>query len=435
VSSPDFGSKEFDYGVGYPTPSSIPDDTSCWTIPVPNDSAWQAVLIGLLQTLTEEKSWQQYEGALSQEEAAARWADMVTEFLFNSLVGCGATPPPGIRYFADDDAVQIQEPDGDWVANPDADPRHSNSNKLPVIVSDNPQCDSSANIVAWIHSFIDTLITVKDETGLVTAFFLDVLELLWGAGIFLAIITLFIETLLFLGIDTVLDAFTDEVYSTLLCIFFCNLEADGSLTAEGLATVNSEIDSLIGGTVATVLHAMFFIMGEVGLSNAGSQGTETGDCGDCTCGWCYNYLWQSGSMDAWGVVAGQGGSFFFSSPYWVWDGTLVGSVPSSLGIETVLGDGTVNYHITDWSIEWAMADAFGTFNDFVRMYDKDNNLVYTFSPGIADGGSQSQIVSSFTGLDLDVARILIRGDARNYVVAINFNLTGDTVSPFDASNC
>jgi len=285
----DFGDKQFDYGVGYPTPSNLPDDTSCWTIPVPNDAAWQAVLIGLLQTLTDEKSWQQYEGALSQEDTAARWGEMVTEFLFNTLVGCSATPPDGIRYDLDTDAVQIQTPDGEWHDNPDADPRHSNSNKFPPLESDDPKCDAAANMVAWIKSFIDTLVTVKDETGIIAAFFLDVLELLWGAGLFLALITLFVETLLFLGLDTVLDAFTPEVYDALLCIFDCAIESDGSVTAEDLAVINTKIGAEIGGTVATVLSAMFFIMGEVGLSNVGSTGTETGDCSGCDCEWCYEF--------------------------------------------------------------------------------------------------------------------------------------------------
>jgi hypothetical protein len=303
--SPDFGDKEFDYGVGYPTPFSIPDDTSCWTIPVPNDGAWQAILLGLLQTLVDEGAWQQYEGAISQEEAAARWSDMFEEFLFNSLVGCGATPPPGIRYNPDDDDVEIQEPDGTWVANPAADPRHSLSNEFPPLDSDDPRCDAAANMVAWLHSFVDTLQTVKDETGIIASFFLDVLEILWGAGIFLSLITLLVESLLFIGLDAVLDAFTDMVYDQLLCIFDCNIGTDGSVSAVQLTDINTAIDSEIGGTAATVLHGILFIMGEVGLSNVGATGTQVGSCNDCGCGWhaCFPVSEDAG---IWSIIGSNG---------------------------------------------------------------------------------------------------------------------------------
>jgi len=316
--SVDFGDKEYKYGVGYPTPYDIPDDTSCMTVPVPNNAAWQAVFTGLLLTLSQSEAWQQFEGAISQDDAAARWQAMVDEFLFTSMLGCNAVTPTGIRYFADDDAVQIQEPDGTWVDNPSADPRHSPSNEFPPIVSDNPQCDSATNIVAWIKAFIDTLNTITDEAGIIITFFTDVLEILWGAGIFLALITLFVETLISLGLNTIIDAFTDEVYAALACIFFCRLETDGMLTAAGLEHVNNDIDALIGGTAATVLHAMFFIMGEIGLSNVGSTGTETGDCSLCPdCGWCYEFdftiddgSFSAARLDAWtpvcSYVAGVG---------------------------------------------------------------------------------------------------------------------------------
>jgi len=408
--SADFGNKEFDYGVGYPTPSSIPDDTSCWTIPVPNDAAWQAVLFGLLQTLTEEKSWQQYEGALSQEDAAARWAEMVTEFLFNSLVGCGATPPPGIRYFSDDDTVQIQEPDGDWVANPAADPRHSPSNEFPPIGGDSPQCDSAANMVAWIKKFIDTLVTVKDETGLITAFFLDVLELLWGAGIFLAIITLFIETLLFLGLDTVLDAFDSTVYDTLLCIFFCHIEGDGTVTADDLGRINTAIDDQIGGTVATVLHAMFFIMGEVGLSNAGSQGTETGDCSSCTdCGWCYR--WDFPIAD-WTFDFGPNGSGS-SFCHIAFSSTQVSTIEFGYHTDGVGDGGTSAVGIWDVSpyahnliLESPLATA-----DNPLVISVGANMTWIGLGGNADGGSGGHVTIDY---------IIVRGAGTN---------------PFGTSNC
>jgi len=421
----DFGDKEFDYGVGYPTPLSIPDDTSCWTIPVPNDAAWQAVLIGLLQTLTEEKSWQQYEGALSQEDAAGRWAEMVTEFLFNSLVGCSATPPDGIRYNLDTDAVQIQTPDGEWHDNPDADPRHSNSNKFPPLDSDNPRCDAAANMVAWVKMFIDTLVTVKDETGIIVAFFLDVLEVLWGAGIFLALITLFVETLLFLGLDAVLDAFTSGVYDQLLCIFYCNIESDGSVTADDLAVINTTISTEIGGNVATVLSSIFFIMGEVGLSNAGSTGTETGDCSGCDCEWCYEFDFTV-SDGGWNSFSSPGANY---TPGVGWtDATVGGTRGTYIESDTFAPTVFTHMELTYTALVNATSDVrYGRLSGTIVMIDVCSASLGT---DIVVGWDGSE---TFDQVGLQVGNSTSFAVGSSVISKAKFRGTG--TNPFGSDNC
>jgi len=361
---------------------------------------------------------------------------MTTIQIVRKLLSSNEVGGDNNRYNDSTDIVQTT-PDGGitWNDNPGADPRHNTALQNPPRGGSDPQCDAAANMRANLEKFINTIVTVATQgAGAsailgVLAVFMPEIAILW------LLCTEVMGGLLSIGQSVINAAFTTPVYDALEQIFYCNIASDGTCTAEQLSQIEDAIASQIGGVVQTVMALYLSLTGEVGLTNSGATGDAVGDCSGFGCGWCYNYLWQTGVPDSWNVVSGQGGSFFFSSPYWVWDGTLVGSVPSSLGIEALLGDGTINYHVTDWSIEWAMADAFGTFNDFVRLYDKDNNLVYTFSPGIADGGSQAQITSSFSGLSLEVARILIRGDARNYVVALNFNLTGDTVSPFGSSNC
>lgn len=340
------------------------------------------------------------------------------------------------RYDDDCDCVQTT-PDGGttWIDSPSNDPRHSLSQQLPARTTSDPRCDAAANMRHYLEGFINTVVTVATQ-GAGASAILGVLAVFMPEIAILWLLCLEIMGgLLSIGQSTINAAFTSGVYDTLESIFYCAIADDGTCTSGQLATIEDQIAAQIGGVVQVVMSLYLSLLGEVGLTNSGASGSEIGDCSGFECSWCYDYLWQTGAPDSWGVVAGQGGVFFLSGITWVWNGTLVGSVPSSLGIQALLGDGSVNYHVTDFSIEWAMADAFGTFNDFVRLYDKDNNLVYTFSPGIADGGSQSQIVSSFTGLDLQVARALIRGDARNFCVAINFNFTGDGANPFPASNC
>lgn len=76
--TPDFGAKTFT-GVGYPTPVSIPDETACRTLQIPADGAWQAIVMGALDTLTLEYNWQQFEGGITREAAAARALQMVND--------------------------------------------------------------------------------------------------------------------------------------------------------------------------------------------------------------------------------------------------------------------------------------------------------------------------------------------------------------------
>ena len=66
-----FGDKEFGKHTGFPTPVDTPDETTCLMIQVPANAAWWAIYVGLLYSLLEEDSWQQFEGGMTREDAAA----------------------------------------------------------------------------------------------------------------------------------------------------------------------------------------------------------------------------------------------------------------------------------------------------------------------------------------------------------------------------
>lgn len=76
--NPNFGEKEFP-GVGFPTPVSIPDDTACRTLKIPASGDWQAVTMGALLALTYPENWQQLEGGISRDDAAAAAAAMIQQ--------------------------------------------------------------------------------------------------------------------------------------------------------------------------------------------------------------------------------------------------------------------------------------------------------------------------------------------------------------------
>lgn len=80
-----FGTKQFDQ-TGYPTPTDIPDETTCLTINIPASDEWWALITGLLYSLIFDYNWQQYEGGLSRDEAAAQWQLMIEAALDEAAI-------------------------------------------------------------------------------------------------------------------------------------------------------------------------------------------------------------------------------------------------------------------------------------------------------------------------------------------------------------
>jgi microcystin-dependent protein len=90
------------------TLSEIPAEKACRYLRIPDDWQWEACFRGALLLLTETENWEQY-GALSPEEMADAWADVLWDYIENAT-GCeggsgldtgtvvlfaGDTVPPG----------------------------------------------------------------------------------------------------------------------------------------------------------------------------------------------------------------------------------------------------------------------------------------------------------------------------------------------------
>jgi hypothetical protein len=99
----------------------------------------------------------------------------------------------------------------------------------------------------------------------------------------LAIISELAETISAIGGTALAAAFTSDQYDLLKCIFFCAIDSDGRVSVDALAIIEAQITSQLNTTAALITNAILFVQGEVGLSNAGSVGSETGDCDDCVC--------------------------------------------------------------------------------------------------------------------------------------------------------
>ncbi len=194
--------------------------------------------------------------------------------------------PENLRYDADCDCVQQTYDDGaTWVEQPGQDPRTSDTFRYPTIGGGDPQCAAAANMTHFLQDVVETtlanLALGLDALGLATSILplfveLGPFEILFGLGIGLA------SGLISLGVDVINEEFTSEVYDQLTCIFYCNIEIDGSVTSEDLAAISSQIDAEMSADVALIMGLMFLLSGPVGLSNEGTIGDAEFDCSSCT---------------------------------------------------------------------------------------------------------------------------------------------------------
>lgn len=221
---------------------------------------------------------------------------------------------PMFRYDATCDCIQ-QTPDNGatWVDVASADPRHSVGFLKPPVAGSNKQCDAAANMVKWLKDFIDY------ETGLMVAGatittlingILTPLDLLFPAADFLSLIIDIAETIFGIGAAGLTTAFTSTEYDALLCIFYCQIDINGQVSAEKLSVIEGQVTAQLNTTAALVVNSILFVQGEVGLSNAGSVGSEVGDCSACACEWCLeknladtDFSMTPATIAEWGVIS------------------------------------------------------------------------------------------------------------------------------------
>lgn len=113
-----FGDKQYNYGAGYPAPFSIPETTVCrvFKIPADEDNAdWLAVFMGAVYALTFPEAWQQFEGAITKDQAAARWAEMIDQAYDDAEIGCASETVPAPYWDnAEDSDDELPRDDQPW---------------------------------------------------------------------------------------------------------------------------------------------------------------------------------------------------------------------------------------------------------------------------------------------------------------------------------
>lgn len=173
-----------------------------------------------------------------------------------------------------------------WNDAPGLDTRHADGYRQPALSTGDPQCDAAANMVEQVRQAVDLIVSRGTLVGAVSPLLSLWLLAVGPVGWLAELIVIGVEAILTIGVVAVDAAFTSGVYDDLLCIFYANMDADGQVSAAQFADILTAIDGL-DSVVNATMDAFFNVWGEVGLSNAGATGSETGDCSACACPGCF----------------------------------------------------------------------------------------------------------------------------------------------------
>lgn len=299
-------SKQFP-GVGYPTPTAIPDEMACRQVSIPSSDEWLGVFMGLVESLLEDANWQQQIDGISPADAVEVWQGVVSSLYASAerqYAACGITLPYSTRI---EDGVFQTSVDGEsWVDNPLADPR--NQQIYPPPGTSDPRCDAAARVLAFFVEWVNTIVaalTAGADFFTLAGLLLDLLApFMPELYLIFEIILDVAAALTAFSAEAIDDAFTTTVYGDLLCYLYCNCSTVGNWTDAQRGQVEQDITDNQDIVVAAVANFALEIMGIAGMNNQAFVRSETGDCSDCTD--CNTLTWDF--LPAADYTAGHRGS-------------------------------------------------------------------------------------------------------------------------------
>jgi len=208
--------------------------------------------------------------------------------------------PEDLRYNETTGTIQSLV-NGEWVDNPDADPR--NQTTFPARTTANTACDAAESVKDAFKTQIDGVLAAID--GAQSAFTIAgiILSLFtFGVfGVFIALALFLAHAMLDAGTIAIAAALTPAVYHTFMCILDCQFDPlTGRLIPGSMGAIQASVTDQIGGIGAVILNQMLNLAGEGGVNNLAALGTSTGDCDDCGCEPCEFmtdfHLWSYGSQ-------------------------------------------------------------------------------------------------------------------------------------------
>jgi len=349
----------------------------------------------------------------------------------------GEIQPVNIIYDPDCDCVKKDWGDGlGFVDYPQGDPRHSTVFLRPARTDEDVRCASAANMVQWIHDFIDSAISTMEAFGfllsVVTLIFNDLSLISEGFSLFISGVTELAGNLLTAGSVLIDASFTSTEYDALLCIFYCNIGGDGSVTPDQLTTIEGQVTDGLNTTAALIVNEILLLQGEVGLANAGRIGSATADCSDCDCGWCFtlDFTLTDGSEWGWTVPGGGTGGTWVSGTGWVGTFSDSNSV-SRLALDQVIGIDV----LTSYAFTYTKTDGGGANNvNHQRIYGAAGITLFADNTNTFGTDLTKTITGDFEGVtELDIS--MNSGTNSATIIVSQVVYKGLGTNPFGTSNC
>lgn len=276
----------------YLTPDTIPGDTICRTLRIPNNLDWKMIVNGGVSELIYKWNFEQF-GLLTPDEVAARFEIMFDEYLISDCGDCmGCCHETVLHRVGEGGGLEINIDGGGWIPDP-SDPRATATLYPPIVFdSHHTKCDAAINASVHIAHIVAETSDQLGGTG-------SIIEI--AAAIVIGIFALFIapETLpelapvilpliaglLFLG-QAAWDAyFTADTDSKILCALFCTIGEDGTFTDAQYAAFLARLAADLPASPAKDYFIQIVSrIGTVGINDYAAIGTSAdGDCTDCPC--------------------------------------------------------------------------------------------------------------------------------------------------------
>jgi len=215
------------------------------------------------------------------------------------------------------DVVEVSPDNGDtWYPAPDADTRGITT--FPPRTGANPRCDAALNLSANYKSLVDNMVIAWNlgatVGGLVSLVFSKIPI---PGALLISIAEGIVSGFLAAGAASMALSFTNDVIERLRCYFFCQMDDEGRLTAEGLQAVEDDIFASEDATVYNFMRVMFAYNGVGYVNDYATIGdlVSDGDCDECECNECLEILGGAGFADFQLQNIGGGAASWSCPPY------------------------------------------------------------------------------------------------------------------------
>jgi hypothetical protein len=277
--------------------------------------------------------------------------------------------PPNVRYDEGTDEVQVS-PDGGttWVDTPELDPRHSEAARLPALTGSDKQCRAAAGMTNLVRQLVDERIA-SANTVVFAGSIIGIAAFIPGFNVLWALVVTLATFGFTIAIEILEAAFTEGVYDQIRCIFFCNIDDEGQMSASQFIDCYAQMAEL-DAIAQSWVESIMLTFGEVGLSDAGVSLEEAADCDECEC------------LGDWGIefdFADQQWGFVPSAPYGGYMQWVSGS-----GFQSLVPDS--GYYFVYIGKTFTLPDPTNITRVEADVYapDYDNTYGFSFSPFVGN---------------------------------------------------